>query len=188
MGSSLVYPGIDAAIAAFETGGSPTSAAAQANNPGAIQPGAFATRYGATGSMAVAGGQSIAVFPNTAQGQAAEDALVQNYANQGDTIQQLIQNWSIGPLGTPTQTTTNYINSVASAVGASPSTPVSQLAGVGGVSGATSSIASGISNWFGSTGITWGRIGAFLLGLIAVAGALFLLGKTEIVQTARAAV
>ena len=174
--SALQFPGIDAAIAAFESGGNPSAASVIANNPGALQPGAFATQYGATGAMAVAGGQQIATFPTAAAGTAAEDALVGYYAGQGDTISQLVQNWSVGPNGTPTQTTTNYTNSVASAVGVPASTPVSQLAGVG-----SSAIAAapGTCSWSNPSAcfssFSWGRVGAFALGLIGIVGAVFLL-------------
>lgn len=178
--STLQFPALDAAIAAFETGGNPNSAAALANNPGAIQPGTFASQYGAVGATNVANGQQIANFPTAAQGQAAEDALVGYYANQGDTVQQLIQNWSVGPNGTPTQVTQNYVNSVVGSVpGATASTPVSQLAGVGsssstsggGTSGALSSIQAAL------TGFSWGRVAAFLVGAVGIIGAIVLFRK-----------
>ena len=184
---SLVFPAIDAAIAQFESGGNPAAASVQANNPGALQPGAFATQYGATGAMAVAGGQQIATVPTAAAGAAAQDALVQNYASQGDTIAQLIQNW-VGP-NSPAPT--SYQNFVANAVGQPASTPVSQLAGVAPSSSASAAgapatgglastwsaltqLADYLDNFFG-TSISWGRVAAFLLGLIVIVGGLFLL-------------
>jgi hypothetical protein len=174
---ALQFPALDAAIAAFESGGNPNSAPSLAMNPGAIQSGTFATQHGATGSMAVAGGQSIATFPDAATGTAAQDSLVAKYAAQGDTVQQLIQNWSVGPNGTPTQTTANYVTSVVAAVpGATASTPVSQLAGVASGVAATTTGTCGITNPSACfAGFSWGRVAAFALGIVAVIGAIILL-------------
>ena len=187
MSTSLIYPAIDAAIAAFETGGNPQSAAALANNPGALTaPGGQLTTQevaaGATGTTAVAGGQYLATFPTAAQGQQAEDNLVAYYAGQGDTLSQLITNWSIGPGGTPTQTTQNYINSVVAAVpGSSASTPVSQLAGVGSSSGTSGGITGALSSISSAIGsLSWGRVGAFILGAVLIVGAVILIGKSDL--------
>lgn len=181
--SALQFPGIDAAIAAFETGGSPTSAASLANNPGALTaPGGLLTQgeisAGATGTAAVANGQYLATFPTAAQGSAAEDAQVGYYAGQGDTISQLISNWSIGPNGTPTETTANYIQSVASAVGVPASTAVSALAGVGTAAtgaAATAGTCGLMTPGACFTGFSWGRVAAFVLGTVAIIGAVFML-------------
>ena len=219
--SPLKYQNIDTGIAALEGFGTPGTLATVNNNPGNIIPGSFATQYGATSTN---GG--FAVFPTAAQGAAAEDALVGYYANQGDTIEQLVNAWvpPNAPGNTPAQTTA-YANNLASYLGVSGSTPITEASQIGlnqtlnvpttlqsplgtgvtpvtgsltnnplGTAGSTSSsglgnvlgaIGSGIGNAFGVSsggglgsllipGFTWGRVGAFLLGIIVVAGAIYL--------------
>ena len=142
MTPTLQYPGIDTAISNFEgfgTSSAPTIT--NANNPGALQYGSFALKNGAVGSL-----NGFAVFPNQTVGSQAEDALVQNYANQGFSIDQMINAWAPPTAqGNSPTSTNNYVNSVSSAVGATPTTPLSSLAGVNTVinpvTGQTSTVA-----------------------------------------------
>jgi hypothetical protein len=148
---------------------------------------------GATG----AGTNGVAIFPDAATGANAEDALVSNFANQGMNLQELISQWAppTAPGNSP-QATQNYTNYVANQLGVSPTTPVSTL-GTGTAANASSNPLSSLldteSAGFGALGsmlglgsfsISWGRIAAFLIGLILIAGGLFLLKPTqEIVQS-----
>jgi hypothetical protein len=228
--TGLQFPGIDAAIAAFEGYNTQGTIAQRQNNPGNLVAGTFASTYGGTGSP----GQ-IATFPTAAQGAAAEDALIQNYAEQGYSIQDLINTWApaTAPGNTP-QSTQNYINFVANAAGVSPTTSLEALApsntsgsiatvlpnlgsstvptsnlglpqtapynlqnqplycnipGVGLFASACQAsqvpgnpfvnsagqTTCGISNISGCfSGFSWGRIGAFVLGILLVIGAVFL--------------
>jgi hypothetical protein len=179
------FPGIDSAISKFEgfgTPGAPTIT--NANNPGALQAGSFANANGATGAL-----NGFAVFPDVATGTAAEDALVQSYANQGYTVDQMINAWAPATApGNSPESTTNYVNSVANSLGASPSTPISSLAGVpsspaptpGGFSITNPStwLGAAANAYLNPTGqggaVSWSRVGAFILGLIMIAAGLYL--------------
>lgn len=202
MTPTLSFPAIDQAIANFEGFGTPGTLAQRNNNPGNLMYGSFATSHGASGAVASPGG-ILAVFPDATTGAAAEDALVSQYANQGYTIQGLINAWAPGtaPGNTP-QSTQNYVNNVASIVGVPASTPLSQVAGVSPTTGQInlpgvtqgsspsllSSILSGITgpsltpglpSLTGALGFSWGRVGAFLIGIVAIIGALYLFKPTQ---------
>jgi hypothetical protein len=175
---SLQFPGLDAAIAHFEdpTG---TGAATRANNPGAIQYGQYALAHGAVGANG-----SLAIFPDSVTGTSAEDALIQNYANQGVTVSDMINSWAPpNAPGNSPQSTNNYVQSVANTLGVPSTTPVSQLAGVvappGGSTSPTQSqslLGKVVSSYLNPGGgpVTWGRVGAFLLGLILIVAGLYL--------------
>lgn len=189
--SALSYSGIDAAIATFEGYGQAGTIATNQNNPGNLVYNSTTASLGATG----AGTNGIAIFPNETTGFEAENAVVANYANNGATIQSLIESWAPPSAGNPNDA--NYINYVASQTGASASTPVSSLQGINASSAPSSwsqtlqNIFTGLlpaygqgfgqtavnsqnsgSNWWNS--LSFGNIGGFLLGLILIAGALFL--------------
>jgi len=190
---SLQFPNLDAAIAKFEGFGDPNSLAARNNNPGNLIPGAFSTSHGATGSNS-----GFAVFPDLATGLSAEDSLVASYANKGATISDLINAWAppTAPGNSP-QATQNYIDSVAQSLGVSSDTPVSTLKGAPGDSTSTAStlaqtlqsiLGLGYGNAFplmNQTGaLSYSRIGAFLVGMILIAGGIYLFKPVqEVVQT-----
>lgn len=186
------YSAIDSAIAQFEGYNTPGTIANRQNNPGNIMFGPFAQAHGATG----AGTGGIAVFPDVASGQAATDALVSSYALQGFSIQDLINKWSPpnAPGNTP-ESTANYTAAVASAAGVPASTPLTTLqtgADLMGMipgwtgsnlpslvpGGTDTSQASGLLSGKPST-FSWQRIAAFVLGLILIAGGLFLLKPVQ---------
>lgn len=196
----------------FGTANAPTIT--NANNPGAITAGPWAIQNGATGSVVnPSSGQSFATFPDITTGLQAEDNLVSQAANQGATLSDLIAKWAPPNAPGNSQTaTTNYTNTVANQLGVSPSTPVSSLAGVtapntplptgtattgpsllpssstlgniaNGVASAVIPGYNAISN-LSSPSISWGRIAAFLLGLILIGAGLFMFKTTQtIIQT-----
>src|SRR5574337_481095 len=175
---ALSFPALDNAIAQFEGFGKSGTIATLQNNPGDLAYGNFASQHGAVGP----GINNIAVFPSAATGTAAEDALVSEYANQGATIQDLISKWAPpnAPGNTP-QSTQNYINFVTGQLGVSADTPVSSTGanspapGAGSSGPTASSITSSISNVLNPfSGFSPGRLGAFILGLILIAGGIYL--------------
>ena len=193
---ALQYPALDAAIGTAEGYGKMGTIPTLAYNPGDLVAGPFATAHGATGSVLAAGGQQIAVFPDVATGMAAEDALIAgNYA--GGTVGDIAAGWLAG--SSPTDQA-NWTTNVTNALGLPSSTPVSQTAAPASAStGATPSwwdrlktatvqsaidvMAPGLGLSMAatttpgtpaSTGFSWGRIAAFLLGLIVIAAALYL--------------
>jgi hypothetical protein len=212
---------IDQAIAQFEGFGNPGTLATVNNNPGNIIAGSFATSYGATGSNS-----GFAVFPDVASGNAAQDALVQNYINGGASVNDLINAWAppTAPGNSPAATQ-NYSNFVANSLGISPTTPLNTLPSLPSLPGLSpsqqSSIAQNANNLStqlqnqsptatgnpssstnapsassvansllgsllglgpGATGtISFGRIGAFVLGLIFIAGGIYLFKGTQTV-------
>lgn len=184
----LQYPSLDAAIGTAEGFGKPGTIPTLANNPGDIVSGDFATAHGAIGSITAAGGKQIAVFPNSDVGTQAQDALVSNnYA--GGTLADLAQKW-LGTDADPNDVQ-SYAASLSQTLGVPASTPVTSLAGGGSpstgvaappstgvVQGAINAVTGAVTNaaafsLFGP-GVSWGRAAAFLLGLIVLAGAIFL--------------
>jgi len=164
--------------------------------------GPFATAHGSTGVAP----NGLATFADPIQGMQATDALVQHYANQGFDINALINKWAPpNAPGNSPLSTQNYVNAVAGAVGASPSTPLSATSGQ--PSNATSNTSSSTTNYltavaceFGfasdaackdynayqaqnpnqqNNAFSFGRIAAFLLGLILIAGGIFLLKESK---------
>lgn len=188
---------IDRAIAQFEGFGSSNAPTiTNANNPGGLTPGTFATQYGAIGSTTTASGQPVAVFPNVATGNAAEDALIQKYIDSGASLNSLISAWapSNAPGNTP-QSTQNYQAYAASQLGINPTLPLNSLnqstttiPSIPNIPPNLQGQAQQSANQFnqspaGSGGLaslqTWAqlsiaRIGVFVLGLICVAGGLYL--------------
>lgn len=220
---SLLYPSLDAAIAQAEGFGTPNATTINAaNNPGAITvPPSGQLPAGATGELTSGAGVNFAVFPSVAAGQAAEDSLINNYAEQGYTIQQLGQMWACGADATcqSSQANQNYVASLAAATGLPANTPLTTLQGqlpgspppVTNSSSGTSSVfrpggmvantlggtGCAIATLFGqgngcsitggsstnapsSAGLSFGRIGAFILGFIVIAGAIYLFGRPQI--------
>jgi len=89
------------------------------NNPGNIEFGSFARRYGAIGTDG-----RFAIFPSYQAGRAAKEALLFNSSGySGMSISQAINRYA-----PPSENnTSSYVNSVASAVGVSADTPMSSL-------------------------------------------------------------
>lgn len=191
---SISFPGIDQAIAQFEGFGKPGTIATVNNNPGNLMYGTFAQQHGATG-YTVASGGNIATFPDFTTGATAEDALVSSYAGKGASLTDLINAWA--PPTAPGNTaagTQNYASFVASQLGVDPNTPVSNLQGVGTPSaGSGSTGTSTLSSLFNtlqsflslnagnafpalnqSGALSYSRIGSFLLGMILIAGGIYL--------------
>jgi len=192
----LAFPTLDAAIGQAEGFNTLGSIPNLANNPGDLIAGPFATAHGATGSIASQGGQQIAVFPNVSQGTAAEDALIANNYS-GGSIQDLATSWLSG---SSQAAQAQYASNLSSILGVPASTPVSSLAGSGsptssGVAAPTASssspsFAQQAANFLttGSTNpafgnVTWGRAAGFILGLIVLAGAIFLFKPAQQVIT-----
>lgn len=189
----LTFQSLDEAIAKFEGFGKTGTPATRNNNPGNIIASDFAYSNGAIGES---GG--FAVFPDPATGYAATDALVGNYAAKGATLESLIKAWSPGnaPGNTP-QSTQNYIDYVSTQLGVTGTTKVSDLAAKPGTGTTTTNTSSSImdkidafNNTVGDivTGkflaASWGRVGAFAVGLLFIAAGLFLFKPTQqIIQT-----
>ncbi len=214
MGSTLQFPGIDQFIAQFEGFGTPQAATLNlANNPGALAPGAFATAHGSTGTLYTAGGQPIAAFPNLDSGMSAEDSLIAQYANQGLTLQDLVGKWSppTAP-GNSLQSTQNYTNFLSQNLGVPASTPITQAESSFDLANGISPISTpnnnpggtGVPNTGGILGnlfpwlnqptttgpsvFSWGRIAAFLLGLIFIGVGLALFRPVQNIVTSTARV
>lgn len=187
-----MFPSLDNAIDQFEGFGQPGTIATRQNNPGDLIYGPFARSMGATG----AGSNNIAVFPNSSVGFNAMDQLIQQYAGSGYNIQQLIGAWAPGnaPGNTP-QSQQNYTNFVANQMGVPANTPVSALAQGQSIlahagksldeinaqmlqsqtqqTGANS-IATPENTKSFLPGFSFSRIAAILVGLIAIAGSIYL--------------
>jgi len=175
----LTFQSLDEAMAQFEGFGKAGTLATRNNNPGNIIESAFAYSHGAVGASS-----GFAVFPDVDSGYQATDALVASFAAKGATVASLINAWS--PSTAPGNTsigTQNYINFVTGKLGVTPDTKVSDLAN----KPAPTSTAASIIDKLGSistsmmdivTGKTlassWGRVGAFIVGLIFIAAGLFL--------------
>lgn len=185
----LQFPSLDSAIADFEGFNTPGTIAQRQNNPGDLGWGQFAIEHGATGL----GDKGIAVFPDAQTGTAAEDALVNYYAGQGASIQDLISAWAppTAPGNSP-EATQNYIDYVTKKLGVSPSTPVSSLSGGSSQNASIGGdfLKSLIPGGMGLVpGFSWGRIAAFLLGLLTIGAGLYLLKPVQNIvnQTIRTA-
>lgn len=180
----LQYPTLDSAIGTAEGFGKPGTIPTLANNPGDLIAGPFATSHGAIGSITAAGGQQIAVFPNVDAGRNAQDALIANNYT-GGTLSDFARNW----LGTSADQSDvdAYAGNISKALGVPASTPVASLAGGGspqatGVAAPTTSLTDKAINAISSAssfalfgpGVSWERAAAFILGLIVLAGAIFL--------------
>lgn len=193
-GFSLQFPSLDNAMSAFEGFGTPGTIATRQNNPGNLQYGDFAIAHGATG----VGTNGIANFPDPATGFQAQDALVSMYASQGLSLQEMLQKYAPpnAPGNTPA-TTSNYVNYVSNATGVAPNAPLSSAAGtgagqpmsqwdvaknailtglgpIGALAGKTPNSTGGTSLLDLTSGFSWGRAGAFFLGLIMIAGGIYL--------------
>ena len=181
----LAFPSLDAAIAKIEGYGTPGTIATNQNNPGNLISGPFSAGYGGTPTV----GNSQATFPTFAQGLAAEDALIQHYANNGATLQDMMTAWAPGSI--PGNNPTSYAQSVAAATGGSPGAPLTAwqqaqanilglLLGNNGT-GPVGAVASGATA--ASSRTIWGllisRVAAFILGFICIAGAIFLFKPTQ---------
>lgn len=188
-GGGLTYSGIDTGIANFEGFNLPGSRAARNNNPGNIQYGPFAQNYGAIGSDS----NGFAIFPDTNTGFGATDALVGNYASQGLSLRQLINKWNPpGASGNSQQINQNYVGSISQQTGINPDAPIagqSSMFGAGlgaigdGILGSIPFLGplyNGAKLFGSATGLnplasfSWGRIAAFILGMILIAGGLYM--------------
>lgn len=180
----LQFPALDQAIAKFEGFGTPDVYATINNNPGNL-----------VGSSGQGGFQS---FPTVQQGVQAEDNLVSSYASQGYSLGDLLSVWS------QTTADSGYQQGIAKMLGTSLDTPASSLQGQQSDSWLTSPL----GNPFGlppfldpgsemtptlpntpmggpatpgqATGSSWGRVASGLIGLIVIAGGIFLFADKSI--------
>jgi hypothetical protein len=179
---ALQFGNLDAAIAQAEGYNTPGTIPNLANNPGDIIAGPFASAHGATGSITAAGGQQIATFPDPATGLSATDALVASKVASGATdINSLAQSW-LGSNASPTDVS-NYAGNIAGALTAagtpaSPSTALSSLtpAAAGGTS---SSLLGKIASNVIGPNISFGRAGAFIVGLLFILGGILALKPAQ---------
>lgn len=181
---ALNFPNLGAAIGVAEGFGPPGNIPTIANNPGDLVYGSFAISHGAIGAIPAANGQLIARFPDLSTGQAAQDSLISNnYA--GGTINDLASGWLSGSSDAAKAA---WASTVAGRLGVTPDTPVlsaeagkTPVTGAGPITGIPAlDGAIGAYNVYKAAtgdpggGFTWGRIGAFLLGLIFIAAALYM--------------
>jgi hypothetical protein len=202
---SLNFPSLDAAIASFE------NVNPLYNNPGGIQSGPYAAKYGGTPV-----GSGVASFPTAAAGQAAQDALITSKvnANPNLTLSDLINSWAPGnaPGNTPAGTQ-SYLDYVANQTGLpatgpvaslgpggtapfipgtnvpypAPGTPVLSSAPTAGTAGAWLNNLFGItpsSNVTSTTGFTASRIAAGILGFLFIFAGLAALAFTGVGKAA----
>lgn len=198
------FPALDSAIATFEGFGKPGTIATNQNNPGDLQYGPFAVAHGASGPGATATGASAptAIFPTVTQGQAAQDALVTQYAAQDYTVGGLIDKWSgvqgntpyqdfvVGklPAGTTAATpvsslatpaSTNPLTDTLGAAAAKLATILSPVVGAPGTATAALSPNPAINATSSLWGFPVGRVAAGIAGLIFIAGGIFMLKPTQ---------
>lgn len=122
LGASLQYPAIDAAIAQFETGGSPTAVGNRNNNPGNLVFSSWESQFGCTAG----GSGGFALCPTPEAGQAILDYRVSQLVSQGDSISELLDVWASPTYPGNTQASyDNYVASVAAATGLDPNSPIS---------------------------------------------------------------
>jgi hypothetical protein len=179
------YRTLAEAMAVHEGYGKPGTLATVNNNPGNIIAGTWATQQGAIGSN-----RGFAIFPNSDAGFAAQEALIEHYADAGYSLDQLVTAWAppTAP-GNSQASTTAYQQAVSKAMNVPGSTKVSQLAGLEPNS-SSMSITDAIKNFFTpewASDSSWGRIGAFLLGLILIGGGLYLFKPVQETVTRAAA-
>lgn len=192
---ALNYPVLDSLISQFEGFGKEGVPATVNNNPGNIIAGSFATAHGATGVN-----NGFAVFPDPITGAQATDALIGHYDSMGLSVSDLINKWAPGsaPGNTPAGTQ-SYIDFVSGKLGVPADTPINVAekktpenggSTTGGSSspsitqrifqGALDTVAPGMGTLLGSTtsggtpALSFGRIGAFILGFVFIAGGLYL--------------
>lgn len=187
---SLNFPTIDAAIANAEGYGISGAIPTTANNPGDLVLGDQG--YGTLGN-------GITVFPTPQAGATALDNQVglmasgqsANYS-PNESISQIGQTYA----GTGTQGT-NWAQNFAKYLGVSPTSTLGQLLGSTGLpawaSNAQNSFSGTIQGPTGFAGATnttgtpfnLGRVAAFLIGMVAIAGGIFMLKSSQtIIQTA----
>lgn len=184
---ALQFPSLDSAIAQFE------NVDPSHNNPGGLQYNTYTQGLGA--SSGTPGG--LANFPDLATGQSAEDALVQHYANNGYTLQDMISTWAPGSV--PGNNPGNETASIASSTGFNPAAPVSSMSGGsapasqdcsgwnafswycfgGGAAKAASAASGATATPATSTGTTMGRLAAGIVGFLLIASGLFMFGLLQ---------
>lgn len=178
---ALQFGNLDAAIAQAEGYNIPGTIPSLANNPGDIIAGPFASAHGATGSITAAGGQQIATFPDPATGLSATDALVASKVAGGAMdITSLAQSW-LGSSASPADVS-NYAGNIAGALTAAgtPASPSTALSSLSTAAGGTSSNLLGkiASNVIGPN-ISFGRVGAFIVGLLFILGGILALKPAQ---------
>lgn len=185
----LLFPDLDQAMAQFEGYGIAGSLATVNNNPGNISYGSFAVRHGGT-----IGKGGFASFPSPEAGFAAQDALVSSYAERGSSIADLITAWSPPTgIGNSAESTQNYIDFVSSKLGVPPDTKLSDLKKTPESSNSDSMLSRakdlGTKILFPWANLDWGKLGIFLLGLIAIAGGIYLMQpvRDRIIEAAKTA-
>lgn len=204
---ALAFPSLDNLIATQEGFGKPGTIATNQHNPGNLIDNSWtASQPGYVGP----GLQGIAVFSNDTSGFAAEDANVSGFAGRGATLSDLTAAWA--PAGIPGNDPAAYASNLASGLGVSTDTPVSKLAGVTAPASGGSSLnplsaldkaAMALDQYFGTgypgepqgadiagaagQAFSFGRIAAFVLGLICIAGAIFLFKPEASISVAKGA-
>lgn len=188
---SLNFPNIDTAIATAEGYGQPNAIPTLANNPGDLALGNIGN-----GTL----GQGITIFPSPQAGVAALDNQVGMIANgtsanysPNETINQIGQTYAgQGQQGT------NWASNFAKSLGINPNSTFAQLLGKTSnlfnsnglpawASNAQNSFA-GTANFAGSKSssspFNLGRVAAGIIGLICIAGGIFMLKSSQtIIQT-----
>ena len=190
--ATLQYQSLDNALAQFEGFNTPGTISSLQNNPGNLVYNDYSKSLGAIG----AGSKGIAIFPDPNTGFQAEDTLVQAYASKDYTVGQLIYAWAPpnAPGNTPAATQ-NYLDFVNNNLGTTSDTPLKKLATQQSGVNIPATIGGAIMNNplinpAGTVlglipGFSYARVGAFLLGLILIAGGIYLFKPVqEVVHTA----
>lgn len=216
--TGLQFPSVDNAIAKFEGFGIPGSVATRTNNPGNIAAGDFATQHGAIGNQngfavfqdpTSGTAAEDALVSLYAQKGASISDLISSWSPAtapGNTAQgtQNYIDYVSSALGVPSNTPLSSVSGGATPpIASSTSAPTqnvwqrilngftggaSLLKDPNALAGAiTGTAASGLQT---STGFSYGRIGAFLLGFILIVGGIYLFKPVQEVvhATARNAV
>lgn len=110
------------AIARFEGGLTPGTIAYNNNNPGNLKYSYWETQYGASEGV-----NGFALFPSFGSGMDALNARVTELENSGDSIAQLIHTWAGSQYpGNSSQSESNYVNFVAQKTGLNATQPINQ--------------------------------------------------------------
>lgn len=187
---------ISTAIGQQETAGGTTGVGASLYNPGGLKYAGWESTYGAT-----QGAGGFAKFPSLTQGWAALKDRVNQLIMQGRTLQELVNVWA--PASDGNTNNPQRISQIASITKLDPTIPiVSQYSGSlipPDVAAQANPDQKFLDTPEGQAmnqdmtqklfGTTWGRVAAFLVGLLFLIAGLMLLKQTQIVieQSKRAA-
>lgn len=177
---------ISTAIGQQETGSGTAGVGATMNNPGGLKYADWETQFGATPTAS-----GFAKFPNQAAGQNALSALVSRIVNGGASLSSLISQWS--PPADGNTNNADRVSQLAAATKLDPSQPIAAQASQAALPGVPADVAAqanpdqaamqaaGAVDNSTQTGGSWGRIAAFLVGLVCLVMGLLLLKQTQIV-------